>query len=213
MNKDLNSPIAKRFRGYLPVVVDIETAGFNAKTDALLEVAMVTVAMDPKTKYLQPDQVLHHHILPFTNANLEPSALEFNGIDPYHPFRFAIPEEVALLDFFTKIYSLLKQSRCYRAILVGHNPNFDLSFINAAIERNNIQNNPFHRFTTFDTATLGGLAFGQTVLARAVKAAKIDFDHAQAHSALYDAKQTAELFCHIVNQYQKFKDLSNTHGF
>ena len=33
------SKLADRFRGFLPVVVDVETGGFNPATDALLEVA------------------------------------------------------------------------------------------------------------------------------------------------------------------------------
>ena len=52
-----------------------------------------------------------------------------------------------------------------------------------------------------DTATLAGLAFGQTVLSRAVQAAGLSWEPSDAHSAVYDAKRTAELFCHIVNRW------------
>jgi ribonuclease T len=42
-----NQPrMARRFRGFLPVVVDVETGGFNSRTDALLEIAAVLIDMD-----------------------------------------------------------------------------------------------------------------------------------------------------------------------
>ncbi|MFH7391451.1 exonuclease domain-containing protein, partial [Pseudomonas syringae pv. tagetis] len=37
--------MAARFRGYLLVVVDVETGCFNSATDALLEIAAVTIGM------------------------------------------------------------------------------------------------------------------------------------------------------------------------
>ncbi|HLF63666.1 MAG TPA: exonuclease domain-containing protein, partial [Saprospiraceae bacterium] len=95
----------------------------------------------------------------------------------------------------------MKKHHCKRAILVGHNPSFDLGFLNAAVERCRIKRNPFHPFSTFDTVTLGGLAYGQTVLSRAVTAAGLAWDEKQAHSARYDAERTAELFCIIVNRW------------
>lgn len=195
-------PIAKRFRGFLPVVVDVETAGFNPKTDALLEIAAVLLSVD--------EQGLWHrlethacHVEPFVGANLDRAALAFNGIDPHHPFRFAVSETEALNTVFKPIRIAIKNHGCNRAVLVGHNPAFDLNFLNAAIDRTHIKRNPFHPFSTFDTATLGGLAFGQTVLARAVVAAGIDWDAEQAHSAIYDAERTADLFCKIVNMWQE----------
>jgi len=191
--------MATRFRGYLPVIVDVETGGFNAKTDALLEIAAVLVNMDEDGRlYIEDSHACH--VEPFPNANLEESALAFTGIDPYHPFRMAKPERDALGQIFTPIRKAIKAAECTRAILVGHNPAFDLGFVNAAVERCKIKRNPFHPFGTFDTATLGGLAYGQTVLARAAKAAGMEWDNDSAHSALYDAKQTAKLFCKIVNE-------------
>ena len=41
-----SNPLGNRFRGYLPVIVDIETAGFNAKKNPLLEMAAVIVEPD-----------------------------------------------------------------------------------------------------------------------------------------------------------------------
>ena len=193
--------IADRFRGFLPVVIDVETAGFNADTDALLEIAAVTLRMDTNGT-LYPHQVHACHIAPFPGANLEQSALDFNGIDPFHPFREAMDEKTALETIFAPIRQEIKSTSCSRAILVGHNPFFDLGFLKAAVERTEVKN-PFHAFSTFDTATLGGLAFGQTVLARAVQAAGLEWENCEAHSAIYDAERTAELFCNIVNTWHQ----------
>lgn len=201
MSESSQYQIANRFRGFLPVVVDVETAGFNAETDALLEIAAVTVRMDLDGQ-LHRDQSFCCHVEPFPGANLEQRALEFTGIDPFNPFRMAKPEKDALDRIFTPIQEEVKRHACTRAILVGHNPFFDLGFIKAAVERTGHKKNPFHSFSTFDTATLGGLAYGQTVLARAAKAAGIEWDGSQAHSALYDAERTADLFCAIVNRWK-----------
>lgn len=191
-------PMARRFRGYLPVVVDVETGGFNPETDALLEIAAITLCIAEDGSW-RPDKTYGCHVLPFAGANLEPSALEFNRIDPHHPFRFAVPEREALQTIFRPVRRALRATGCTRAVLVGHNPCFDLAFVNAAVKRTGLKRNPFHPFTTFDTATLGGLAFGQTVLARAVEAAGLGWDKSEAHCAVYDAERTAELFCTVVN--------------
>ena len=184
--------MAQRFRGFLPVVVDVETGGFNSQTDALLELAAVIIRTD-EHGMLRLSETCSYHIEPFTGANLDESALAFNKIDPFHPFRFAVPERKALEEVFEKVRKAVKDNGCSRAILVGHNPFFDLGFLKAAVERNDIKRNPFHSFSTFDTATLGGLAFGQTVLSRAVMAAGLEWDNDSAHSALYDAERTAQL--------------------
>ncbi|WP_421870725.1 ribonuclease T [Motiliproteus sp.] len=194
--------MSERFRGYLPVVIDVETAGFNPKTDALLEVAASLLTMDDEG-LLIPDQTIDCNVEPFEGANLEKAALEFTGIDPYSPFREAVSEKEALEQIFKPIRKAIKAHGCKRAILVGHNAAFDLSFINAACERAEIKRNPFHPFSCFDTATLAGLAFGQTVLAKACDVAGIDFDNRQAHSAAYDTERTAELFSLIVNRWKE----------
>lgn len=200
------SSISKRFRGFLPIVVDVETGGFNPTKDALLEIAFIFLDYSKTdSHHLVIQEQLHFHIKPFAGANIEESSLEFTKIKPFHPFRFAIGELEAFTQAFDKISEYLKKTACSRAVLVGHNPTFDLSFLQAAAKRCKLtEKNPFHKFTTFDTATLGALIYKQTVLARAVRAAKIEFDEQQAHSALYDAIKTAELFCNIVNlQYNK----------
>ena len=194
--------ISRRFRGFLPVVVDVETAGFNPDINALLEIAAVPILTGP-TGELQPGQTIACHVEPFPDSVLDPKALEFTGIDPYHPFRLAKQEKEALDHIFSPIHDLLEESQCSRAILVGHNAFFDLGFIKAAVKRVGLKKMPFHQFSSFDTATLGGLAYGQTVLARAVQAAGIKWNEKEAHSAVYDAERTAELFCRIVNTWDE----------
>ncbi|KTS79020.1 ribonuclease T [Pseudomonas oryzihabitans] len=199
---DSRIPMARRFRGYLPVVVDVETGGFNAATDALLEIAATTVAMDDEG-VLYPDHTYFFRVEPFAGANIEPAALEFTGIKLDHPLRMAVSEEHALSEIFKGVRKSLKSSGCKRAILVGHNSSFDLGFLNAAVLRCGLKRNPFHPFSSFDTATLAGLAYGQTVLAKACQAAGIEFDNREAHSARYDTEKTAELFCGIVNRWRE----------
>lgn len=195
-----NPLIAKRFRGYHPIVVDVETGGLNAATDALLEIAAVTINCDDNG-ILTTGETIQHHVEPFKGAILNPDSLAINKIDPYHPFRFAVSEAVALQEIFEFLQKVIKQSGCNRCVLVGHNAWFDLAFLNAAISRSNVKRNPFHAFTSFDTATLGAAAYGQTVLAESLRCAKIPFDNDQHHSAIYDAEQTAKLFCDIINQW------------
>ena len=194
-------PISQRFRGFLPVVVDIESGGFNAQTDALLEIAIVILEMDDKFK-LSIKSSINKHITPFVGSVIEPSSLEFTGIDPQDSRRIAVDEMDALRKIFLSIRREISRTKCSRAILVGHNAHFDLAFMNAAIKRTKIKRNPFHPFSCFDTSSLAGLAYGQTVLAKACRVAGMGFNDKEAHSALYDAIKTAELFCEIVNLWQ-----------
>lgn len=198
--------MSTRFRGFLPVVVDVETGGFDAHRDALLEIAAVIVSMDGAGR-LTPEPVVSTHVEAFPGAHIDPKALEVNGIDPDQPLRGAIPERAALDLIFKPVRAALKASACQRAILVGHNAHFDLGFVNAAVRRTAHKRNPFHPFSCFDTATLGGLAYGQTVLARAVQAAGFEWDASSAHTAVYDAERTAALFCTIVNRWRYFGEL------
>lgn len=193
--------IANRFRGFLPVVVDVETGGFNSKTDALLEIAAVLVNFNANG-LLERVETIRYHVKPFEGANIEEASIAVNGIDPYHPLRPAIDEKDALQRVFREVRRSVRELRCSRAVLVGHNAHFDLGFLNEAVERASIKRNPFHPFSCFDTATLCGVAFGQTVLARAAIAAGLGWDETQAHSASYDAEMTADLFCEVVNRYQ-----------
>ncbi|MGB5736165.1 MAG: ribonuclease T, partial [Thiohalocapsa sp.] len=183
------------------VVVDVETGGFDPQRHALLEIAAVVIRMDDDG-VLKPGPTLACHVLPFIGAEIDPRALAFNKIDPDHPFRDAVAEQDALNRILTPIRKAVSSSGCNRAILVGHNAHFDLGFVKAAVERTNYKRNPFHAFSVFDTVSLSGLAYGQTVLAKAVRAAGLPWDDAQAHSAIYDAEKTAELFCTIVNRWR-----------
>ncbi|HEX2668165.1 MAG TPA: ribonuclease T [Gammaproteobacteria bacterium] len=194
-------PFSQRFRGFLPVVVDVETGGFNAQTDALLEIAGVLLEMDDSGR-IRRGSTHSFHVQPFEGANMEPAALAITGIDPYHPLRPALPEREALRRLFREVRNELDKYGCTRAVLVGHNSFFDLNFLNAAVARSGVKRNPFHPFSSFDTATLGGVAVGQTVLARAAEAMGLAWDSAAAHSASYDAEKTADLFCEIVNRFQ-----------
>jgi len=197
--------IAERFRGFLPVVVDVETGGFNAKTDALLEIAAVFIDPNEDGTFIR-GETIRYHVKPFEGANLEPASLAVNEIDPHHPLRPAIEERDALQRIFREVRRAVRDSGCTRAILVGHNAAFDLGFINEAAERTAIKRNPFHPFSCFDTATLCGVAYGQTVLARAVQAAGLPWDESSAHSAAYDAEITADLFCKILNRFKPIFD-------
>jgi len=199
--------IAERFRGFLPVVVDVETGGFDAERDALLEIAVVVIGMDDRG-FVFPQPAVSTHVEPFPGANIDPRALEITGIDPDHPFRNALEERAALDHIFAPVRQAMRSSDCQRAILVGHNAAFDLGFLNAAVRRTGHKRNPFHPFSNFDTVTLAGLAYGQTVLARAVAASGSSWDPAQAHSAVYDTERTAELFCKIINRWKHMSDIA-----
>ncbi len=193
--------MADRFRSYLPVVIDVETGGFNCKTDALLEIGAVIVGFDDSGELVRRETI-RHHVKAFEGANIEAASLAINGIDPNHPLRPAIDERDALGRLFREVRRAIRENGCSRAILVGHNAHFDLGFLNEAIARAGIKRNPFHPFSCFDTATLCGVAFGQTVLSRAATAAGFPFDEESAHSAAYDAEITADVFCEIVNRFR-----------
>jgi ribonuclease T len=193
--------IAERFRGFLPVVVDVETGGFNAATDALLEIASVFLKFDEQG-LLTLGETRRYLVKPYPGLKLEPASLEVTGIDPFHPLRPHVDEAEALKTLFRAVRKQVREAECKRAILVGHNAAFDLGFINAAVGRNGIKRNPFHPFSSFDTVSICGVAFGQTVLGRAVTAAGFEWDEEQAHSALYDAQMTARVFCEAVNRFR-----------
>jgi ribonuclease T len=191
--------MVRRFRGFLPVVVDVETGGFQPGTDALLQIAGVLIDIDPNGR-LHRGETHSYHVRPFENSRLDPASLLVNKIDPWHPLRPAIDEGDALQRIFRAVRTAIRSHGCRRAVLVGHNAAFDLAFLNAAVLRTGIKRNPFHPFSCFDTATLAGAALGQTVLAKALVVAGLSWDKASAHSATYDAERTADLFCLICNE-------------
>lgn len=195
-------PMANRFRGFLPVVVDVETGGFDAGRHALLQVAAVFLRRG-EDGHLRRERTVSLHVQPFEGALLDPKSLEVNGIDPFHPLRIAYPEDQAIGRLFSEVRREVKLHQCKRAILVGHNAHFDLGFVHAAAGRCGIRRNPFHPFSSLDTVSLAALAYGQTVLARAAEAAGLGWDNEAAHSAAYDAEMTADLFCAIANRWQE----------
>jgi ribonuclease T len=197
--------MARRFRGFLPVVVDVETGGFNAATDALLEIAAVAIEIDDEG-LLRRGPTYAAQVQPFPGANIERAALEVNGIDPDHPLRLAVPEAEALARIFKPVRQAVSENGCTRAILVGHNAHFDLGFLNAACARAQVKRNPFHPFSAFDTVSLAGAVLGQTVLARALESAGLPFNNSEAHSAIYDAERTADLFCLLLNRIKPIYD-------
>ncbi len=192
---------ADRFRGFLPGVVDVETGGFNAQKDALLEIAACILKMDDFGRLFIAETVAVN-VEPFQGSNIDPKSLEITGIELDNPLRMALPEKEALRQISQPVRKEVRATGCQRAILVGHNSFFDLSFLNAALKRTGFKRSPFHPFSSFDTATLGGLAFGQTVLSRAVQSAGIDWNESEAHSAIYDTEKTAALFCAVVNRWK-----------
>src|SRR5699024_10873853 len=119
--------LAPRFRGFLPVVMDVETGGFNARTDAPLDIAAVLLEMAPGV-HLRPATRLHVLVDPLPVATAEPAALDFTGIDPKNPLRGAVSEEPALQGVFAPVRKAVKTHSCNRAVLVGHNSFFDQGF-------------------------------------------------------------------------------------
>lgn len=193
--------IKDRFRGYFPVIIDVETAGFNASTDAILEIAAVTLKLNENGDFA-PHSTFHEHVQPFEGANIEQAAIDFNGIDPFCGLRGALDENTVFQNLCQHVRKYQKEADCQRSVIVAHNATFDQSFVNAALARQNIKRTPFHPFVSFDTTSLSAIALGQTVLIKACQAAGIAFDQSEAHSALYDTQRTAELFCFIVNRYK-----------
>ena len=191
--------LKNRFRKYLPVVVDLETGGFDPEINAILEIA-ITLIEEEDNKLIVGD-TYRHHIEPFEGSIVEEESLEFTKIKLDHPLRNGINEKDALNDLFKIINKTKNKYECSRAILVGHNAQFDSSFLAAAYKRNNIKKTPFHKFSLIDTVSLGVLATGQTVLARICDELGIDYDNDEAHSAAYDTAVTAKVFCSIVNNF------------
>ncbi|HEY9400247.1 MAG TPA: ribonuclease T [Luteimonas sp.] len=192
--------MAERFRGFLPVVVDVETGGFDWNRHALLEIAAIPIELDDRGAYV-PGEVACVHLDPAPGLEIDPKSLEVTGIDIGHPFRMAKPEKEGLDHIFAAVRAAVRRHNCQRAILVGHNAHFDLNFLNAAVARVEHKRNPFHPFSVFDTVSLAGIAYGQTVLGRAMQAAGLAWNGEEAHSAVYDAERTAELFCKIANAW------------
>src|SRR6202142_895787 len=99
--------LATRFRGFLPVVIDVETGGFNPQTDALLEIAAGLVDMGSDGT-LWAGETHRYHVTPFPGSNLDPPSLAVNGIDPHHPLRPAISEDDAPHRIFREVRNAIR---------------------------------------------------------------------------------------------------------
>lgn len=192
----------QRFRKYLPVVVDLETGGFDPINNAILEIAVTLIGQNDKYELVVLD-THRYHIDPYKDLIVEQESLDFTKIKLDHPLRKAVSEKEALNELFKIINKAKSEYSCSRAILVGHNAHFDLAFIKESIKRNNIKKSPFHPFSVLDTVSLGAMHTQQTVLARVCESLSIDYDSNEAHSAAYDAEITAKVFCNIINIFDK----------
>ena len=197
----------ERFRGYLPVVVDLETGGFDKDVNPLLEVACLFLTWEDEQ--LGVGKLHSWHVNPYPGGIIDPASLRVTGIDLEDPDRNAQDEKLALTEFFKLVRSAMKSASCHRAIMVAHNASFDQGFLNAACVRTGIKRNPFHPFSSLDTATLAAVAYGHTVLSEACNRAGIPFDNERAHNAEYDTERTAQLFCKMVNSWEYATHLKN----
>ncbi len=191
--------MADRFRGFLPVVVDLETGGFDPDVHAILEIAAVQLRFHRER--IEPDRQWQQAVEPFPGARVEDASLKVTGIDLEDPNRRAAPENLAVKGLFREVRRAVREAGCTRAILVAHNAAFDQQFLSNAVARQQIKRSPFHPFSFIDTASLAAVTYGHTVLSEACARAQIEFEPAKAHNALYDAQRTAELFCAIVNAW------------
>ena len=190
--------LKNRFRKYLPVVIDLETGGFDPSKNPILEIAMQFIEIN-NNKFILGEGI-RYHVIPESQLEIDPDSLEFTKIHLNHPLRQAIAAEEAIKNICKLVNKQRSKEECSRAILVGHNAHFDLSFLQANIERYDIKNSPFHPFSVIDTVSLGAAFTGQTVLARIAKELSIDYDNDLAHSAAYDAEITAKVFCDLLNK-------------
>ena len=186
-----------RFRGYLPVVVDLETGGFDNGIHAVLEIAAAT--LDFADDRLVVGGRHRWAVTPHPDTAVEEASLKVTGIDLDDPGRGAISELAAVRALFRLVRTEVKRQGCQRAIVTAHNAHFDHGFIHAAAKRNGVKRSPFHPFSVLDTVALAAVHYGHTVLSETCGRAGIGFDAEQAHSAAYDAEVTAELFCAVVN--------------
>jgi ribonuclease T len=186
-----------RFRGYLPVVVDLETGGFSNTVNPILELACTFLQWQDDEISLGDQHCWN--VTPFANSEIDPASLRITGIDLDDPDRQHFDEKVVLGEFFKLVRTKMKADGCHRAIMVAHNASFDQGFINTSCIRTGIKRSPFHPFSSLDTASLAAVAYGHTVLSESCRRAGLAFDASKAHSAAYDAERTAQLFCHMVN--------------
>ena len=195
------SEMSARFRGFLPVVIDLETGGFDKDIHAVLQIAAVSLEWSDES--LAIDQIRSWNVIPHPGTLVEEASLRITGIDLADPERDALDEEESVRELFRFVRREVRRNGCERAVLTAHNAHFDHGFVTAAAERNGVKRNPFHPFTVIDTASLAAVAYGHTVLSEACARAGIEFEGGLAHAARYDAEATAKLFCLIVNDWER----------
>ncbi len=193
--------MATRFRGFLPIVVDVETSGFDPERHGVLEIAALTLRFDDGELVINTRQ--RWAVRPFAQSVIDPSSLRVNGINLNDPKRAAISEDEAMKQLFKMVRQGIKLHGCHRGVLVAHNAAFDAAFLRQAAKRTKAKWDPLHPFTTIDTAALAAVAYGHTVLGEACSRAHIEYNKDDAHDALYDAERCALLFCAIVNGWAK----------
>ena len=186
-----------RFRGYLPVVVDLETGGFDHAVHSLLEIAAVTLDFEDQRLVVRDRH--RWAVTPHPDTISEEASLKVTGIDVTDPARGAVSELEAVRGLFRVVRAEVRRQGCHRAIVTAHNAHFDHGFIHAAATRSGVKRSPFHPFSVVDTVALAAVHYGHTVLSEACGRAGIGYDADRAHSAKYDADVTAELFCAVVN--------------
>ncbi len=189
----------ERFRGFLPVVIDVETGGVNPTQHALLELSLVLLEWE--ADQLKLASVHAWEITPHPATIVTEESIKFTQINPNDTARHSVAEEHAIRESFRLVRRAVKEAKCQRALLTGHNAHFDHQFVFNAARRNKVGRNPFHPFTVLDTASLSALALGHTVLSEAVKRLGMNFDENAAHTARYDAQMTASVLCEIVNRF------------
>ena len=189
-------PMQNRFRGFMPVVIDVECGGFIPYRCTVGNCR--SVVGDSGDGSLAAWGNWRYHVQPFP-APTSNGVTRCDGLSilfTRYAQRFQRRSAHAIVQ---EISQAMKDNDCTRAILVGHNACFDLNFLNAAVARTEIKRNPFHPFSSFDTATLAGVAFGQTGYRSRFKRPESLGIRTNAFGA-YDAQQTADCFARSANE-------------
>ena len=90
--------LSERFRGYLPVVLDLETGGFDHQVNPILELACCFVQMQDDRLSIKGQE--SWNVQPVDGMVVEPASLKVTGIDLDDPHRDAMDEASVLKDFF-----------------------------------------------------------------------------------------------------------------
>lgn len=183
--------LKKHCRGFIPIAIDLETSGSDPNKHGILEIAAIFPSFSEEG--IQIHEVFHRHVYLEDGDLIDPAATLIHRIPIEHPFRYAISVEQMLQEFSEMVRMHCDRWCARRGIMVGHNPAFDMSFLNKACEKYGIDMN-LHLYTFIDTASMGLMRHRETVLAKLCYREGLGFSQNDAHSALYDAHMTARLF-------------------